>query len=405
MTGKGTTWGLVLFLFGTAPAWPQGLPTSARIETVPIELTMPERYQVSEVLEPIRRISVVAPADGVIESLGARLGSTVRSTQELVALDRRDASARLKAAHAEVKEKEALIGSDPKLDRVYRAQLEAAQARAELAQLALERCTLRAPFAGRVTDLLVTEGQFVLRGTTILELADLSSLKAIQPVDRRHVAAGSSLSVQVEDKEVTGKVQAILPLPDDYLTLRELVTPLAAATLILPNPKGELEVGLRVRTSSVPTTPIAVIPKRSIKQENPRNSEGAIVQVIRNEFESNLPVQIVTNVAVSVLGEVGPDRIQVTGRFRPTDSLVVATSSPLLAGTVVKFPDGAGARGGDGALNGSSGAGLDAGFGQPGTTGRGSKPRTRTGGTGSTSPSRRQSNPPGRQGQEGSAPF
>ena len=37
--------------------WPaaQTLPTAARIESVPLELTMPERYQVTEVLEPIRQ--------------------------------------------------------------------------------------------------------------------------------------------------------------------------------------------------------------------------------------------------------------------------------------------------------------------------------------------------------------
>lgn len=408
MRGKGMTCGFVLVLFGAGEAWAQGLPTSARIETVPIELTMPERYQVSEVLEPIRRIAIVAPADGVIESLGARLGSTVRSMQELVALDRREASARLKAAQAEIKEKEALLGSDPKLQGVYKAQLEAAQARAELAQLALEHCTLRAPFAGRVVDLLVTEGQFVLKGTTILELADVSSLKVLQPVDRRHVSAGSSLAVQVEDKEVAGKVQAILPLPDDYLVLRELVTPLAAATVILPNPRGELEIGLRVRTGSIPSTPVAVIPKRSVKQDNPRSSENSVVQVIRNEFESNLPVQIVTNVLVSVLGEAGPDRIQVTGRFRPTDSLVVATSSPLLAGTMVKFPEGTGSRGSDATLSGSNGAsGPDAGLHSPGSSGRGAAPRTRSssGSNSSTRRPRSQPNPPGRQSGDGGPPF
>jgi biotin carboxyl carrier protein len=407
MRGKGITSGLVLVLLGANGAYAQGLPTSARIESVPIELTMPERYQVSEVLEPIQRITLVAPADGVIRSLGARLGSSVRETQVLVELDPREASARLKAAQAEVKERQALLGTDPKLEAAFKAQLEAAQARAELAQLAVERCTLRAPFAGRVVDLPVSAGQFVLKGTTILELADVSSLKAFQPVDRRQVSAGSSLSVQIEDKEVAGKVQAILPLPDEYLVLRELVTPLAAAWVILPNPKSELEVGLRVRTSSIPTTPIAVIAKRSIKQDSPRSAESAVVQVLRNDFDSGVPVQIVTNLPVQVLGEVGPDRIQVTGRFRPTDSLVVATSSPLLAGTMVKFPDGAGSHGGASA-NGSNG-GPDAGLTQPGTaSGRGSTPRTRSGTGSSSSSSRRprsQSNPPARPPGEGAGPF
>jgi multidrug efflux pump subunit AcrA (membrane-fusion protein) len=409
MRGKGMTSGFVLVLLGANSAWTQTLPTSARIETVPIELTMPERYQVSEVLEPIRRITIVAPSDGVIQSLGARLGSVVRSTQDLVQLDRSEPAARLKAAEADVKEKQALVGTDPKLAAVHKAQLEAAQARAELAQLAVDRCMLRAPFPGIVVDLAVSEGQFVLKGTTLLELADVSSLKAFQPVDRRTVSAGSSLTVQIEDKEVAGKVQAIVPLPDEYLILRELGTPLAGAWVVLPNPKGELEVGLRVRTSGIPTTPVAVIPKRSLKQDNPKSAEGAAVQVIRNEFDNNLPVQIVTNLPVQVLGDVGPDRVQVTGRFRPTDSLVVASSSPLLGGTLVKFPEGAAARGSDATFSGASGAGTDNGHGQPGLgSGRGSPPRTRTVGGASNSSSRRprsQPNPPGRQSGDGGAPF
>ncbi len=410
MRGKGMTCGFVLVLWGAGATWGQTLPTSARIETVPIELTMPERYQVSEVLEPIRRITIVAPADGVIQSLDARLGSIVRDTQELVQLDRGEASAKLKAAQADVKEKQALVRSNQKYEDIYKAQLEAAEARAELAQLQLDRCTLRAPFAGRVVDIPVSAGQFVLRGTTILELADISSLKAFQPVDRRNVSAGSSLSVHVEDKEVAGKVQAILPLPDDYLALRELVTPLAGAWVILPNTKGELEVGLRVRTSSIPTTPIAVIPKRSIKQEGSRGGEGSIVQVIRNDFDSNLPVQVVTNLAVQVLGDVGPDRSQVTGRFRPTDSLVVATSSPLLAGTLVKFPEGAG-RGSDGTLSGADASLAQPGAGAGTASGRGNTPRTRSGGSGSSASqsgsrrSRSQPNTSGRQPGDGSPPF
>jgi len=410
MRGKGT-YGFVLVLLAVGGARGQTQPTSARIETVPIELTMPERYQVSEVLEPIRRITVVAPADGTIQSLDTRLGSLVRDAQELVQLDRREASARLKAAQAEVKERQAFLGTDPRLEAVHKAQLDAAEARAELAQLVLDRCTLRAPFAGRVVALPVSAGQFVLKGTTILELADISSLKALQPVDRRSVSAGSSLSVQIEDKEVAGKVQSILPLPDDYLVLRELVTPLAAASVVLPNPKGELEIGLRVHTNSVPTTPIAVIPKRSLKQENPRSAEGSVAQVIRNEFDNSLAVQVVTNVPVQVLGEVGPDRVQVTGRFRPTDSLVVATSSPLLAGTLVKFPEGAGSRGSDATLSGA-----DSGLGQAGsagraTGGRGTAPRTRSGRNGSATSSsnsrspRNPPNPPGRQAGEGGPPY
>ena len=54
--------------------------------------------------------------------------------------------------------------------------------------------------------------------------------------------------MQIEGQEVAGKVQAILPLPERFSVLRELATPFAAAWVVVPNPKGELEPGLRVRT-------------------------------------------------------------------------------------------------------------------------------------------------------------
>src|SRR5271155_1530824 len=100
-----------LVLVSTSIASGQTVPTAARIESVPLELTMPERYQVAESLEPIRRVTLVAPADGFIRSMEIRLGETVRGSQEIAQLDRTEASARLKMASAEVKEKQGLLKS------------------------------------------------------------------------------------------------------------------------------------------------------------------------------------------------------------------------------------------------------------------------------------------------------
>ncbi|HZW29921.1 MAG TPA: hypothetical protein VFF52_04385, partial [Isosphaeraceae bacterium] len=96
----------VCVLWGSL-AWGQTAPGSARIETVPLRLAMPDDYQVAVVLEPARRVLVVAPADGMIQSLDARLGGTVRDAQELAQLDRTEANAKLKMAAAEVREKQA----------------------------------------------------------------------------------------------------------------------------------------------------------------------------------------------------------------------------------------------------------------------------------------------------------
>src|SRR5262245_53498926 len=93
-------------------AWGQSAPSSARIETVPLRLAMPDHYQVTVVLEPARQVMVVAPSDGVIQSLEAHLGGSVREAQELAQLDRTEATAKLKMASAEIKEKQALLKSN-----------------------------------------------------------------------------------------------------------------------------------------------------------------------------------------------------------------------------------------------------------------------------------------------------
>jgi multidrug efflux pump subunit AcrA (membrane-fusion protein) len=351
---------LGICLLASASAWAQALPTAATIESIQLELTMPENYLVSSVLEPIRRVALVAPADGTIRSLEVPLGAAVRSTQEIAQFDRTEATAWVKMAHAEVLEKKAQLKSSGGNAEVASAQLEAAEARAEIAQLALDRLTLRAPFAGRIVALHMSSGQYVLKGTVIAELADVTGLKSLVPVDRRTASEGRDLKIYVEEQEQIGKVQSILPLPEAYAHLRELAAPFAAAWVDVRNDKGELAPGLRVRSATLPVTPLATIPKEAVKtlaSESPGTSAVKIAQVIRGEY--------VTNVTVEILGKVGPERIQVTGAFRPTDALIVSSSVPLLPGTLVRFSQ-LPSRGIEGTTPNPANQGVEAGITPPG---------------------------------------
>jgi multidrug efflux pump subunit AcrA (membrane-fusion protein) len=354
MTVARVSRGLVVSILWTAAVSAQTLPTAARIEAVPLELTMPERYQLTEVLEPIRKVTLVAPRDGLVRSIEGRLGAVVRDSAEIAQLDRTEAAAQLKIASAVLHEKQALLKANKGSSDLYQPQVEAAEARVELAQLELDRCTLRAPFSGRVIAVPVCTGQYVLKGTVIAELADVSSLKVMQPVDRRSVAANSSLALHIEGREVSAKVQAILPLPDEFKILRELATPLSAAMLVVANSKGDLEPGLRVHSGTVPSTPIATVPKRAVKAEDPRGGENMMVQVIRDDY--------VTNVPVRVLGETGTERVQIAGALRSSDSLIASTSVALLQGTLVRFGE-----------TGASPGAAEAGITNP-TSGRGRQP-------------------------------
>ena len=123
------------------------------------------------------------------------------------------------------------------------ARLDAAKARAELAQLELTRCTLKHPFAGKIINAPVSGGQYVTKGQTLAELADYSILKVLVPVDRTAVKAGGDLELIIEGKPLAGKVSALVPLPETYAPLRELATPWAAAWVNINNASGDHEPG------------------------------------------------------------------------------------------------------------------------------------------------------------------
>jgi RND family efflux transporter MFP subunit len=325
-------------------AWGQGpsggASAAARVETAPLELTAPDRYQVPVILEPARRASLVAPADGMLRALNAEVGAAVRAGQEVAQLDRTEAAARLKIAEAAVKEMDAELDAARQLNpanqtaaAIAAARLEGAQARVELAQLDLDRCSLRAPFAGRVLASPLAAGQFVPRGAAIAEVADVTGLRALVPVDRSAIKEGGSLDLVVEGRPTVGRVRAILPLPESFATLRELATPWAAAWVAIDNVSGTLEPGQRVRNPFAPAAPIATIPSRAVHA----GATGAtpVVQVLRDEYVHDIPVQ--------VLGSPAAERTQVAGAFRPSDAVIVESSVPLAAGTLVHFGDDAGA--------------------------------------------------------------
>ena len=98
---------------------------------------------------------------------------------------------------------------------------------------------------------------------------------------------------------------------------------------MVANSRDELEPGQRVDRAVIPMTPIATVAKRAVKPEDPRGGENMMVQVIRDEY--------VTNVPVRVLGETGTERVQITGALRVSDSLIVSTSVALLPGTLIRF--------------------------------------------------------------------
>ncbi len=147
------------------------------------------------VLPPGPRIKVTALRQTVLSSqmsghialLEARDGDAFTKGQPLVRLDCAVPTAQLRRAEASVQKAVALYNTTKKLAALNsRSQLELAVARAEadqaaaeatVARIMVERCTVAAPFAGRVSERLVQQSQFVNEGQPLLEILDPTDLE------------------------------------------------------------------------------------------------------------------------------------------------------------------------------------------------------------------------------------
>ena len=304
---------------------------TAKIDVQPLELIAPERYQVPSVLEPVRRVTLIATSDSILRNQDAKAGAMVRDGQEVAQLDRTEAMAKLKIAQAVVKEEKALLEGfkgEATQSAVAEAHLEAALAKAELAQLELDRTTIRAPFAGMLLSSPLSDGQFVTKGTVVAELADVASLRVLLPLSRAAATLGGVVTLNHDGKSFSGKIQALVPLPESFSVLHELTTPFTGAWVLIANPDGKLETGQRIRSPGLPDNVLATIPEHALSKPSEPKDQTTI-QVIRNEY--------VTALKVKRLGSFVSGTVQVSGPLRLNDLLILSSSVPLAPGTLVRF--------------------------------------------------------------------
>jgi HlyD family secretion protein len=106
-------------------------------------------------------------------------------------------------------------GATPEEIAAAEAAVTQAQAEVQAARAALERATLRAPFAGTVAALDVSPGEAVTPGQVVLTLADVRHTRAettdLSERDVDHVSVGQRATVFVEalNTEIAGRVMDI----------------------------------------------------------------------------------------------------------------------------------------------------------------------------------------------------
>jgi len=204
-----------------------------------------ERSEVSSIVAagavaPARRARMGTRQAGNVEEVMVRAGDVVAAGQPILRVDARDLEAASQAARLQRQAArtawETARRNRERFRRLYderliaRARLEEAelaaedargrleQAEAELAavEVNLDYATLRAPFAGVVSEVLTDVGTFVAPGPPLAVFEDRSRLEinvGVAQASAARLTMGEALAFRVDGLEgaLTGRIEAVLP--------------------------------------------------------------------------------------------------------------------------------------------------------------------------------------------------
>lgn len=293
------------------------------------KLIEPDAYQVPLYLEPRRSLALTPLVDGVVSAVLTKPGQKMTPQAEAIRLDPAELQLiveRAKANHraAQIEAKIAGSKGDGDQRELAEAKLQAARADLDLAELRLQRATVRVPFAAEVLRAHVIEGELVRAGQPVVTIGDTSVMKVEIPVDRQ-TQAGQSIELRVEDRTVQGKVETILPLSEKFEPLRDVINSAASAVVVIDNGSGEWRPGQTVYASLIPQHPVAQVPTGAVQNGMDGTRK---LQVVRDG--------VVRDLTVEILSSVGNDRVYVSGPLVPGDEVIVSTSQQLPDGTQVR---------------------------------------------------------------------
>ena len=303
--------------------------------------TTGDRLTAIGTLAAVQEVTVFPQVDGIVAAIDFKPGGHATSGQTLVKLDSKDLEVIVDRAGV------ALDDAKDALDRAQRlaktnnmtlADLQTAQVnerKAEIdlqvAQLALNKRTISAPFDGTIglTDLSV--GDFVTSSKAIATLDDMTTLTVDFQVPERFaglLAVGHDLSATAESvsgEKFAGKVMAIDSRIDEATRSLKMKAS-------FPNQSGVLKPGMAVTVSiDFPGQPHPVVPSLAIQWDR----QGAFVWKLAGDT--------VHRTGVTILDRFGRD-VSVIGDLAKDDQVIVQGVQSLREGAkVARIDDGGGA--------------------------------------------------------------
>lgn len=303
------------------------------------------------VVEAVRQTTLSTQVAGTVVALHVKAGDKVRAGQELLRIDARAAQQGVVGASAQVDAAQAnLTVASQELERqkqllqkqyispaaferaqaqwdAAKAQVKALQAQTQAAQTQSGFFVVNAPYAGVVSEALVTLGDMAMPGRALVTMHDPSALRVTAAVPQALLAAvnAQQKAIRYELPGVAGHSAPQVPQQVQVLPAVDPVTHTGQIRLSLPAAMDGLAPGLfaRVWLPSTGASQGAVnrvyLPSSAVV----RRAEMNGVYVVNTEGKASLR-QV-------RLGQTTGERVEVLSGLRVGDKVA---AEPLLAGAV-----------------------------------------------------------------------
>lgn len=187
-------------------------------------MAAPEPTELRAQLAPRRYTTLAAEIGARVQRLTVTEGAAIKAGQTLVSFDCSLQQAQLQRAQATLGAAEKQLATQRRLvelnatgrQELDQAEAEVGKTRAEMSQIRVQlgKCSIAAPFSGRVSEQKVREQQYVQPGQPVLEILDDSVLEVefIMPSKwLAQVRTGSNLRIAVDEtgRDYPAKVQRI----------------------------------------------------------------------------------------------------------------------------------------------------------------------------------------------------
>ncbi|NIM02291.1 MAG: efflux RND transporter periplasmic adaptor subunit [Acidobacteria bacterium] len=304
--------------------------------------TLSELYATTATLRADKLATVTARTEGVVQRLLVEEGDSVKAGQPLAELENEEqkiALERERTAAETLKREFERAGklhqqglmSDEEFETARRSAKESEHS-ADLAELQLERTTIRAPFSGRVLTRHIDPGATVGNGTAVFDLADLNPLYADIGVPERHIrqlSVGQEVRISADsfDLKTMARIERIAPLVDVESGTVKVTLAVHGQTGLRPGTFVRADVVIDTHEDTLVVQRAALVPEGRRWHMFRLNDAGTHVERIevRRTFEEGDRVEIAPVDPAVPLSE--GDRIVVVGASALSDGVRVDPGS------------------------------------------------------------------------------